>query len=456
MKSRLAIFKDANFLLVLGFVANIILFVRSYLRDPPAKSDHSISSTWWGWNDQGHYIKDALAWSVGNLNPSLHYYFPGYGLLAAPFVHITPYNPFCIPDFVSFVATIMLLARWSTLLLPQRRWAPVATVWLLFFAWVLKSKALIVWLDPWDTTPVVPLELFCLLLVIRFMGEPSRVRGFLIGLVVALGGAFRPTDAALYGGFSALFCFYALFGVELKNAINVVLSAFCGLIVGAMPLALGYFLPQGFHQSAYLLLSRGIGFDWRLLPERWVSIMLNSQPWLSGGPGLIENFPWIATGIAGILASVYAARTKVEFTPSLLLGLVSISQLIMYLCYRDLHPTGLFAYGNQHYFKGFVAVSVLFSIILIDLCFRTKVDRVVALFAIIFVAALLPWRLTFVTSKQSQVVANDSGYEILGGFKNIESGFWFNKCGVYPAGSYPMIDLRIGNANYRPTYDFKR
>ena len=59
---------------------------------------------WWHWSDQGRYVRAALAWASGDLDPARHWYLPGYPLLGAAFAWLTPAQPFYLPDLAGLVA----------------------------------------------------------------------------------------------------------------------------------------------------------------------------------------------------------------------------------------------------------------------------------------------------------------------------------------------------------------
>jgi hypothetical protein len=429
-----------------GFIALAVLFIRSYLRDPAVRGEHNFATTWWSWNDQALYHMDVLAWGAGNFAPAAHYYFPGYALVALPFLHITPLNPFCIPDFVSFLATVLLLAAWARRLLPDRAWAAAATLWLLFICYASRPNALQVWLDPWDTTPVVPLCLWCLLAALRFSEHPTSGRAFWVGFPAGAIFMFRPTDALVYGAVASVACGWALTGLKPKQAAGLAMFAALGAACGVSPGAAAYLLSHGLHPSGYFLLSRQLGFDVNLLPQRWVSIMLDSRPWLAGGPGLIPHYPWLAAGLAGILAAKPSAALRARR----MLGAATLLQMLVYLSYRDLHPTGLFLFGNQHYFKGAVATCAVFTIVLADAWFRPGAARRGAAVAMLIVAFTLPWRLALVKDASATVTPLANGLYVPAGLAG-----WYPAVRVEPCKPKTPIALTIAGKTYQEIFDFK-
>lgn len=99
------------------------LYGAAYLHHPRRPAGAGYDQGWWaaGW-DQPRYLRAALAWASGTLDPAEHWYLPGYSLLAAPFVHVTPANPFLLPNLALLLASLWLTAALAARLVP-RSWA---------------------------------------------------------------------------------------------------------------------------------------------------------------------------------------------------------------------------------------------------------------------------------------------------------------------------------------------
>jgi hypothetical protein len=178
-------------------------------------------------------------------------YFPGYALIAAPFAHITPSNPFLIPDLVSLIATAWLMGRLALRLAPDRSFLPPLVGWAFFIALVVCPEAMVVWVQPWDTTPTVPLCLCALLAALRFRESPSARRALVAGLVVGLIPAFRLTDGLVYGAASAIYCAVHLLRLPPRRWAPLIAAAALGVLLGAAPGGLAYLVTHGL-QSAFI------------------------------------------------------------------------------------------------------------------------------------------------------------------------------------------------------------
>ena len=239
---------------------------------------------WHGWADQDRYLASAVAWWHGNLDPQQHNYPPGYALLAAPFTWLTPWSPFELPDLACLLAAFWLFRRVCARLVPETPlWTAsvilafcVATVGLHVLRWL--------WFVPWTTTAATPLQYGALLAAMRLGEATGTRRAFLMGCVLGVLAGFRPADSAVLIG--VCFSFAAMLpagGIGART--RIVGFAVAGLLAGALPFVI---LHAAAHQGAagqYLAGSARIGFEWRLLPLRWVLIVLDSRPLTAEGPG---------------------------------------------------------------------------------------------------------------------------------------------------------------------------
>jgi len=394
-----------------GYCAIAAAYFKAYLHDPC-----HLHGIWWLWADQGEYHRDALAWAAGNLDPSQHFYFPGYALIAAPFVHITPANPFLIPNIVSLLVTSWLLGRLALRLAPDRAFMPPLMVWAFFAVLVARPLAMVVWVQPWDTTPTVPLCLGALLSALRFRESPCARRALVAGLMVGLIPAFRPTDAMIYGGASAVYCAVHLLRLPPRRWLGLIAAAALGALIGASPGGVAYWLTHGLHESGYMLLAHNFGFEPRLLPFQWVTIMVAPGPVLAPTSSLLRAFPWIFTGLAGILAGILGARARGSLHAYLLIGAAVVANIVIYLCFRGLQAGGLFIYDNQHYFKIVSVCALVLSVVAVDGFMRSWRARGACLVAFILLCCLLPWRVGFVPD-------NAAGYTMQGRSIFLPHGF---------------------------------
>ncbi len=373
-----------------SLLALLALYVRHDRSDPRRPASAALSQGWWNFSDQGRILTDTLAWAAGDLAAAKHYYLAGYPLLGVPFVRLTPANPFLLPDAGCLLLSLWLTAGIAAELAPGWR-AARALGALAFLLTAAIPATMEVWVTPWTTTPAAALTLGCLLALLRWLRQPWSWR--LAGVAAACAGAIlavRPSDGALLCAITAGVGGAGLLAARpgWRAALAVTLAAGSGVLLPALASLALYLAEHGLHLSPYLTYSAALGFDLRLLPLQWVTLVLDPQPLLPGGEGLLPSYPFIATGLAGMAACVAAPPGGSWRGAHLAVAAAAMAHGALYLCYRDLHPQGLWAWYNYHYFKWLLPVLALYTAFLL-----TRLLQPAALAAAAAVLlAILPWR----------------------------------------------------------------
>ena len=319
---------------------------------------------WWAWWDQGWYQRAAAAWAHGETAPGFHWYLPGYSLLGAPFVRLTPADPFLAPNLACLIGTLWLFCGIAARVL---RGVPIGARWrvplacgLFVASTALPEKVLWSWVVPWTTTPETLCIYGALFGAIRLMEGARRRDAFLAGFASVAIAGFRPLDAAV-----VMLAIGAVAGPALLLRRQVrpalLIAAACGAAVPAVIFGGAYALVWGAEPSGYVTLSQQFGFDLRLLPLRWVTLMIDPRPLYPEGRGLTAVFFWILPGLAGMAAALVAARAAGRVL-HLMIVVAVIGDLLLFLIYRDLHPTGLWRFGNYHYFKWMLPLFALYAL----------------------------------------------------------------------------------------------
>ena len=365
----------------------VLRFLHDHAGGPLLPANVAPPGGWWSWTDQSRYYRAALAWASGNLHASEHWYLPGYPLLAAPFVHVTPFDPFLLPDLAC-----LLLSGWLTACLAARLLDGVPLPRLLggaafFVADVGSSRGLAAWIEPWTSTPLTPLLLGLLLAALRFGDRPRARRAALCGLLWGLVVMVRPTEAVTAGLPAALACASGCLRLRGDRARRLRIA---GAGVGAaLPPCLAtlalHVAVFGWTEGEYLRQSFGTGFEFSMLPLKWAMLAVDPGPFRTGGPGLAVRFWWGLPGLGGILAAFATMSRRMRAT-HLLVGGAVLLHWATYLCYRDLHPEGIWRWGNYHYFKWTEAVLATYALLLLCLLAR-RATRDRALLCCLAVAA---------------------------------------------------------------------
>ena len=380
----------------LPFLAATLAYLISYARDPRRPAAADLAQGWWTFSDQGRYLRSTLAWAVGNLDPAQHWYLPGYPLLAVPFVHLTRANPFLLPDLLFLLASLWLTGALAARLAPAWRHARLAGLLAFLGTSVLPPAVLNVWVTPWTSTPQTAATLGCLLATLMVLEQPGAATVWRRVLAAALCAgaiaAFRPADAVTV----SLVCGGAMLlrtATAWPGRAAVLRLVAAGLLGGLVPVAVLlalHLLVHGWQLGEYLSYSAYLGFEWRILPLQWVTLMLDPRPLMAEGPGLIARLPWIVPGLAGMVACLVSPPLGGRRGPHALVVTLAVALVLQYLAYRDLHPQGLWRYYNFHYFKWVLPVFGLYAVLLCAAAAQRRWAGVAA--GVVAATVLLPWR----------------------------------------------------------------
>jgi hypothetical protein len=301
--------------------------------------------------DQGRYLTAARAWTRLDLSPGQHHYLPLYPLMGAAFLWLTPWQPFMLPDLLCLLASLLIFVRIGRRLAPG--WPDAATA-ACFTAAVLSGKWLFFWLwvIPWTSTGAAPLQLGAVLLAMMFGERPSPGRAAALGACIGLVAGFRPSDAAVLSATCGPYIAIALLrvGATPRGWAMTAGAGASGLLGGVLPWAVAHAAIFGASPGAYLQKVAAIGFEWRLLPMRWVTLAIDPRPLMPTGNGVAEVLPWVIPGVAGMILGLMP-RPGHRIAPAALAAATVVLHWCLYLCYRDLNAEGLWRFALVHYFK---------------------------------------------------------------------------------------------------------
>jgi hypothetical protein len=418
---------------------------------------------WWTWFDQERYFNAAVAWAHGDLDPARHWYPPGYPLLAAPFVRLLSVHGFLLADLLCLLASLWLFSRLAGRLAPEV--AHARALGAALFAAVSAGSPLVlnVWVVPWSSTGAVPLVYASLLAALHFIARPQRARyAFLTALAGGLVLAFRPTDTMTL----LLPCAAGMAVAVLRHwpgwaALARGLAAgVAGMALALAAVAAAYLPVHGWHESPYIVSSGQIGFEWRLLPLHWVTLMLDPRPLLGSGQGLLEALPWMVAGVCGCAVFLLLPlRGAGRWAAHATVILAATLQLLVYLTYRDLHPDGIFRFGNYHYFKWVFPILAFYAALLAHrLASRAGQRLPVLAVALATAGLLLPWRAELaVTGAQADAaVAGEAqavGFD--SGLASVRDGLLVAATGAWGPIYFGPHRLTVAGRDYAPFADFR-
>ncbi len=408
---------------------------------------------WWSWWDQSWYLESALAWSQGRLDPALHWYPPGYPMFGALFTAVTPADPFMIPNLLCLAASLWLFAALCGELSGRRPWGRALGAVLFVATSVWPARVAWAWVVPWTTTPETVCLLACLLGTARFVRGLGPADAFLAGLAAVATLAFRPADAALVGGACAVACAGAVVArwPGRVRAVRVGGAALAGAALPALVFGGAYLAVNGLALDGYLTTSAAFGFEWRLLPLRWVTIMIDPRPLFMDGEGLVQVFPWIVPGLAGMAACVWARSGSRLIHAAVATAVVA--DMVQYVCYRDLHPDYLWRNGIFHYFKWTLPVFALYAVLLV----RAFVagPRLPPAMALAAVLCLFSWRVTVTGAAPIGHPADARSLTLPHGVSDLRDVVFVRTAPGQTALIPFDSDIRTGGRVFRSSYDFK-
>lgn len=381
-------------LIGLVLVAVLARFIHLYVQYPMVPTSPDFGSGWYNWTDQSRYFRSSLAWAHLDFDASQHWYLPAYPLIGALFVALHPADPYLIPNLLCFLLTAWLMTRLARFIMPDMPMAGLIGALAFMATSGLRFISVKAWIEPWTTTLLAPLLYGLLLATLRFAARPNVRYAVLCGVIWGAIAMTRPTEATWTALPSVVLCTVSLF-LSAADRRTKLAAALAGTLSAAGMLALLFAIHltiYGWAPGRYISDSLLTGFEWRLIPIRWVTLILDPAPTHEmAGPGLAFQFWWIMPGFAGMLGAMIAGAKRPS--ASLLVGATLIVHYAVYLSYRDLHPEGLWRFGNYHYFKWTQPILGFYAVVFCWMIFRGP--RWAALLGALVVAFACCWRVSF-------------------------------------------------------------
>jgi len=349
-----------------GGVFLVLLYIGFYLANPALPGNNlAYPQGWWGWWDQSQYIESARAMRVFDLSPAKHWFPLGYSLLAAPFTGVLPMHPFFFVDLAGLLISYVAFQSFALRLGVARPWSALVFV----LAAAADPRLAETWAVPWNTTVSAALIWMAFACMAAQLAVPSQAldrwrlfRFAVFGLLLGAIPLVRPTDALV-----AAICGATLVAAELwwKRARWQDAVALClGGAVVLLPYALLYLRIYGPHLTGYMLQSRQLGFAYAQLPWKTYVLLVEPHPWFPNGVSLLARFPWIALTLAAVVPVLWRLRGPARLMAAMLAAAIA-AYCILFFSYVDLLPTGLWLYGNVHYFQWVFPGVGLFAFLLL-------------------------------------------------------------------------------------------
>ena len=362
-----------------GAMLLILLYTTSYFGDPGLPgANPSEPLGWWGWFDQGQYLRSARAFARLDLSADAHWYPPGYALMGAPFVRWSPAHPFVLVNVACLLACFagyLSFARRAGV--ESRAAAP------LFVACVgLTPGMMRQWTVPWNTSPAAALT-WLLLAAVAAHREGTRRPGlsaFAVGALAAAIPLCRPSDAVVAG-----LCVLA--GGTTRTWRRDIGWIGLGAAGPLLSYAVLHGLIYGPAPSAYMIVSGEIGFSLHAWGWKAVTLLLDPAPWYAEGGGLLQRAPYLALVPAGMAFAAF--RPSREAGPLRLLAAAVAVHVVLYVSYVDLVPSGMWRFLNVHYFKWAIPAGGLLAWVALREAWRETPGRVAILGSILLTGVTL-------------------------------------------------------------------
>ena len=437
----------------------VFLFVHSrYLGLPSYGTE---TGGWRDYADQSKYIEAARAWSEWDLTPTRHWYPPGYSLLAAPLLRLTPHDRFLLPNLACMLACQFACAALARRMFPQHRFAPLWGAGAFLVASVSSIPALRTWIVPWTTTPAAALTLMALVAVLRLAEHPGIGRALLAGGAIGGIALFRPSDAVPVAFAATLALTPCLLALPIRRAAGVAAVAVLAAVAMSGTAVAIIAATSGFGPDTYYDRSGRIGFEFRLLPLRWVSLVINGHPLFDGvgtdrlrpglHRGLCEGFPWIIPGVGGAAACWFGSETR---RIHILLVSWLAAHMALMLSYRDLHIVALWLLDSDHYFKVTLPIFLLYALLLaVRLADRTTRSRAAVVAGLAIVLAF-GWRASLVPV-QAEVAPPSAGGVVIPSLERVDEAAIVRGTGTWSALFLDKHILTIDGTRFRSRYDFE-
>ena len=419
------------------------------------RADRRLFPTWTGWADQHHYMRAAQAWASLNFDPIRHHYPPGYPMMGALFMHLIPQQPFLVPDMLCSAVALVLFTRIARRLCPGMPHVEAVSALCFIACTAIGKTSVDLWVVPWTTTAAAPVIFACLLAALRYCTSLAAMDIAFMGLAVGLCAAIRPSDAALLLLVCAPFCAARLAATRPppRRAVLHAAALAAGLATGLIPGITAHVVTHGWSLGGYIGGSASTGFEWRLIPFRWVTLVIGPRPLFPQGSGMAATFVWLLPGIAGVGLAVAGAQGRPAFANALVAA-VLCAYWAMYLSYRDLQPYGLWRFSNIHYFKWVLPFLGLWAIDWARALIRPGARRQAALAAGATVL-LFCWRPEFLPQAHGTEPTDGLRAAVPGGLQPMNHIFQLPVQGDWIALYFHESTLLTGGKTFRNTGDFK-
>src|SRR5262245_42859488 len=364
---RIAVRQHLDLRWVMALIAVIYVYIYFSLPYTPGNS-FEYPLGWWGWFDQGEYLKAAHAILHGDLTQDKHIYPPLYPAVGAIFIKWSSGHPYFLPDLLCWLWFVFAFIRFADRYVP--RWSGLV---LLCGATIVNHEVLQNYVIPWTSTLSMALLATGILGLVWLQdvreGKRKQIsgwQGIIVPFSLGLLAPTRPVDAVI-GAVLGLALLIGYWRARRNVAANLPAPGrFLPLAV--ISFAIGPALYFVFNKvvfgnplGGYIQSQRANGFFPVDLPEKFISLWLDGKTlYGEDNAGLTEHYPWLFLSLAGLVWALLRGDALLRVV-ALAIGLL----FALYMPYGDLLPISLWRYKNIHYFKWTFPFLALFAWLLV-------------------------------------------------------------------------------------------
>ena len=347
-----------------------VIYVYTYFAHSatPGNSPYAHPLGWWGWFDQGEYLKAANAFLHGDLMWDKHIYPPLYPAVGAIFLNWSSGHPYFLPNLLCWLWFVFAFIRFADRYVP--RWSGLV---LLFGAIIVNHEILENFVIPWTTTLGMALLATGILGLVWFQeaqeGKRKQISGrrvFIVALSLGLLAPTRPLDTVV-GAVIGLAWLVGYWRARRNAEANLPApSRFLPLAVIGSAIGPAIYLVfnkvvYGDPLGGYIKIAGANGYYIADIPEKFISLWLDGKAiYGENNLALTQHYPWLFLSLAGLVWALLRGDALLRVV-ALSIGLL----FALYLPYSDLLPLGLWRVMNIHYFKWTFPFLALFAWLLV-------------------------------------------------------------------------------------------
>ena len=305
----------------------IIAYTLKYfsLDSTPGNSPFDHPEGWWGWFDQGKYLLSANAIYNGDFTPDKHYYPPLYPLIGAFFLIFSTGHLYFLINILCLLWFGFVFVKFT-----QNYISKKTSIVIFLLTSIINQHILENYTIPWTSTLSSALLASGLFTLIHLKSNKTSpdFRIVIFGVVcLSLIIPTRPVDtiAAFLFGIAILFLLYrhreSPYNLKIELPILIIASCIGPIIFITFNLLIFNNIIGG-----YLIYNSGNGFYFADIPEKFISIFINSYS-LYGEKtaALFKNIYWLPFSLVCIIWAL--------FYKDILIKTLALSITLHYLIY---------------------------------------------------------------------------------------------------------------------------